>query len=174
MPTCLGSLRASLSVDWRKRHETPALAHATATMVAACAAPAEFSYLNGFRWTRVELNTYDTRIVSVDGARGGRTRSFSSTPVSGPSCSKRRRRLVSSGPSSARSWSTSSPACSTGSKPRGPTPCHRTGSRASTTLTGLPAASREATDCGAPRCALSARKKRGGETLRARLLRTDG
>jgi hypothetical protein len=40
---------------------------ATATMVAGCAAPAEFSYLNGFRWTRVELNTYDTRIVSVDG-----------------------------------------------------------------------------------------------------------
>jgi len=43
------------------------LLSATATMVAACAAPAEFSYLNGSRWTTVELNTYDTRIISVDG-----------------------------------------------------------------------------------------------------------
>ena len=43
------------------------LLSATATMVAGCAAPAEFSYLNGSRWTTVELNTYDTRIISVDG-----------------------------------------------------------------------------------------------------------
>jgi hypothetical protein len=37
------------------------------TMVAACATSEEFSYLNGFRWTRVEMNTFDARIVSVDG-----------------------------------------------------------------------------------------------------------
>ena len=40
---------------------------AAATMVAACATTEAFSYLNGFRWKRAELNTFDARIVSVDG-----------------------------------------------------------------------------------------------------------
>ena len=38
-----------------------------AALTAACATPSEFSYLNGQRWSRVEINTFDTRIVSVDG-----------------------------------------------------------------------------------------------------------
>lgn len=45
----------------------PLLLSAAATMIAACTTPADFSYLNGNRWTTVELNTYDTRIISVDG-----------------------------------------------------------------------------------------------------------
>jgi len=40
---------------------------AAATMVAACATTEAFSYLNGFRWNKTELNTYDARIISVDG-----------------------------------------------------------------------------------------------------------
>lgn len=46
----------------------PALAlSAAAAMSAACAVGEPFVYLNGMRWSRVELNTFDTRIVSVDG-----------------------------------------------------------------------------------------------------------
>jgi hypothetical protein len=32
-----------------------------------CASPEKFSYLDGYRWNRAEINTYDTLIVSVDG-----------------------------------------------------------------------------------------------------------
>jgi hypothetical protein len=45
----------------------PLLLSAAATMLVACATPTEFSYLNGQRWIKVELNTYDTQVVSVDG-----------------------------------------------------------------------------------------------------------
>ena len=44
-----------------------ALSAAIAVAAAACAATEPFAYLNGPRWSRVELNTFDTRIVSVDG-----------------------------------------------------------------------------------------------------------
>jgi len=44
----------------------PALS-AIAVTAAACATQEPFAHLNGFRWSRVELNTFDTRIVSVDG-----------------------------------------------------------------------------------------------------------
>lgn len=40
---------------------------AASVLLAACAAPSEFAYLNGHRWSTVEINTFDTRIVSVDG-----------------------------------------------------------------------------------------------------------
>ncbi len=33
----------------------------------ACATTQAYSYLNGFRWSKVEANTYDVLIVSVDG-----------------------------------------------------------------------------------------------------------
>lgn len=39
-----------------------------AVVAAACATTEPFSYLNGFRWSRVEINTFDALIVSVDGA----------------------------------------------------------------------------------------------------------
>lgn len=35
--------------------------------LAGCASPKEFSYLDGYRWNRAEIETYDTLIVSVDG-----------------------------------------------------------------------------------------------------------
>lgn len=43
------------------------LPFAVAGLLAACAIPFQSSYLNGERWSRVEINTFDTRIVSVDG-----------------------------------------------------------------------------------------------------------
>lgn len=42
----------------------PALAM---SILGACAAPHPFAYLDGARWSKVELNTFDTKIVSVDG-----------------------------------------------------------------------------------------------------------
>jgi hypothetical protein len=36
-------------------------------LAAGCATSEPFSYLDGARWNRVELNTFDTLIVSVDG-----------------------------------------------------------------------------------------------------------
>jgi hypothetical protein len=35
--------------------------------LASCSTPKQFSYLDGYRWSRAEINTYDTLIVSVDG-----------------------------------------------------------------------------------------------------------
>lgn len=48
---------------------TSALAAALAAFVlAGCAAPPEgFSFLHGERWRKVELNTFDVMIISVDG-----------------------------------------------------------------------------------------------------------
>lgn len=43
-----------------------ALAPATAWLE-GCASSKTFSYLDGERWSQVEMNTYDTQIVSVDG-----------------------------------------------------------------------------------------------------------
>ena len=44
-----------------------ALACAGALALAGCASVQPFSYLDGQRYSRVELNTFDTLIVSVDG-----------------------------------------------------------------------------------------------------------
>lgn len=38
-----------------------------ASALTACSTPQKFSYLDGYRWSRAEINTYDTYIVSVDG-----------------------------------------------------------------------------------------------------------
>jgi len=44
------------------------LAAAAASMiVAACATPEGFAYLQGGRWKKAELNTFDVMIISVDG-----------------------------------------------------------------------------------------------------------
>jgi hypothetical protein len=44
------------------------LALAAAVTLQACAdTPKTFSYLDGYRWSRAELNTYDTTIIAVDG-----------------------------------------------------------------------------------------------------------
>ena len=40
-------------------------------LAAGCTTPADLAYVNGSRWSRVEKNTYDTRIVSVDGVTRG-------------------------------------------------------------------------------------------------------
>jgi len=41
---------------------------ATVIWLQSCAAtPKQFSYLDGYRWSTVEVNTFDTLIVSVDG-----------------------------------------------------------------------------------------------------------
>jgi hypothetical protein len=41
---------------------------AAVCVLQACAStPKQFSYLDGYRWSRVEINTYDTLIVAVDG-----------------------------------------------------------------------------------------------------------
>jgi hypothetical protein len=40
---------------------------ATAVCMAGCSTSKPFSYLDSERWSRVEMNTYDTTIVSVDG-----------------------------------------------------------------------------------------------------------
>lgn len=45
-----------------------------ALLVAACASPS-FSYLDGRRWHRAQLNTYDAIILSVDGKH------YTATPV---------------------------------------------------------------------------------------------
>jgi hypothetical protein len=39
--------------------------------LAACSTAEPFSYLDGERWTRVELDTYDTLILAVDGKSYG-------------------------------------------------------------------------------------------------------
>lgn len=43
------------------------LSVAAALLAAGCATVEPFSQLDGRRWNRVELNTYDVTIVSVDG-----------------------------------------------------------------------------------------------------------
>ncbi len=35
--------------------------------LASCATSEPFSYLDGYRWNRAELNTYDTLILEIDG-----------------------------------------------------------------------------------------------------------
>ena len=52
------------------RRLSPALLVAWIPVLAglvSCASSQPFSYLDGYRWNRVELNTYDTQIVEVDG-----------------------------------------------------------------------------------------------------------
>src|ERR1700757_4257198 len=44
-----------------------ALAAAVIPLQACTTAPKQFSYLDGYRWSRAEINTFDTLIVSVDG-----------------------------------------------------------------------------------------------------------
>jgi hypothetical protein len=44
-----------------------ALGMAVVALQACADTPKQFSYLDGYRWSRVELNTYDTTIISVDG-----------------------------------------------------------------------------------------------------------
>jgi hypothetical protein len=44
-----------------------ALGVALVVLQACATRPKQFSYLDGYRWSRVEINTYDTLIVSVDG-----------------------------------------------------------------------------------------------------------
>ena len=43
------------------------LAFAAFGLASCSTTPKEFSYLDGYRWSRAEINTYDTLIVSVDG-----------------------------------------------------------------------------------------------------------
>jgi len=58
---------ASLSASQRTRWVLKAtLFVCAATGLTACSTP-PFSYLDGYRWSTAELNTYDTLIVSVDG-----------------------------------------------------------------------------------------------------------
>jgi hypothetical protein len=46
---------------------TLAVAVAVLVLHACATKPKEFSYLDGYRWSRAEINTFDTLIVSVDG-----------------------------------------------------------------------------------------------------------
>jgi hypothetical protein len=39
----------------------------SAVLLAGCATPDGFAYLTGYRWKKVELNTFDVTIISVDG-----------------------------------------------------------------------------------------------------------
>jgi hypothetical protein len=43
------------------------LAACAATTLAGCATNQPFSQLDGYRWTKTGLNTYDVTIISVDG-----------------------------------------------------------------------------------------------------------
>lgn len=44
-----------------------AIATTAWVLLTGCATTQNFSYLDGYRWNRAELNTFDTVIVSVDG-----------------------------------------------------------------------------------------------------------
>jgi hypothetical protein len=44
-----------------------ATAAVAAALLAGCATSDRFSYLEGYRWHRAEMNSYDATIISVDG-----------------------------------------------------------------------------------------------------------
>jgi hypothetical protein len=57
---------APSTVKWVRRATAPVII-ACALALPGCATREAFSYLDGERWSRVEKDTFDTSIVSVDG-----------------------------------------------------------------------------------------------------------